>query len=287
MNYLALHDCEINHAEWNGCDLLIYFDWIDVLKSHPCNDTGKAMIAENSALRFENVKVLKSVIYDMQRAIDEMKRTGRKSCSANEADIIETDIIELCEDFLVLQVGLTFENGRYVWNCMGDNEFTIECDHIMVCWNDFNGSAWFEGWNDNKSIHVKRMVTHDTDKPGEQIEYPFPTNADIYNKIDEMNGITKRWVQLHLSEDKGETLYITCTDTDAFACMHTCSKKSLYLSEDVISDAESRLSYDESAPNSDIHISKAGVKGAVYRFYRHNGISECLKWRQSNARFWE
>ncbi len=284
LNYIAFHDCEISHAQWQGTTLAIFFDWIDVLKSHPNNETGAAMVAENAVLYFENAKIKKSILYDMSKAYAKGKEAGRKSYNLNEdAEIIDKDVIELCEELTVLSDDV---KGKHGWVFSGFNvEIELEFEFVSICWNDFESKAWFEGWG-KKENYIKRMIAQDTNKPNDQSQYPLPSFKDILNKIDEMNDIEKAWLNLYRSEEEYPILIINCLE-DMYSCTYKDGASVFYLSEEFISDDEIFCSYDEALAENYKLVSIAAIKGAANRFYKYGDIDSCIQWHQSNITFWE
>lgn len=42
LEHVSFHDCIIEKFDWEGDTLNLYFDWLDIHKTHPDNQTGKA-----------------------------------------------------------------------------------------------------------------------------------------------------------------------------------------------------------------------------------------------------
>ena len=130
--------------------------------------------------------------------------------------------------------------------------------------------------------HIASMEVDDKSWPHGRGVYPDPTIAAILETIDELNDTERTWIRLYLSEENGECLMITCVGENQFVCQHESGNGTLVLSEDVIGDGESFLSYDAFVPTADIRVSQAGAKGAAYRFNKYCGIAECVSWRQDS-----
>lgn len=147
LNHLSLHDCVINHAEWIGDSLIFYMDWVDVLKTHPYNSTGKAKVARIVALLFENATELSCFYYDLTKAEEEGRKVNKNTYSIPEdAEIITSSIVKRCNNTEISEDEETMEDGKIVWTCScnNDTEFKITYSIMWVCFNALEEDSWFE-----------------------------------------------------------------------------------------------------------------------------------------------
>ena len=69
LKHIGFHDCIIKQLEWHNKNLFLYFDWLDILETHPDNGTGKIKQTGKALVRFENVKILTSQWHDDSKAL--------------------------------------------------------------------------------------------------------------------------------------------------------------------------------------------------------------------------
>ncbi len=67
LDHLSLHDCIIEDFEWNNKELVLYFEYIDVLHTHPNNPYDTAKCGEHSKLTFKNCVISKVIRYDTSK----------------------------------------------------------------------------------------------------------------------------------------------------------------------------------------------------------------------------
>lgn len=147
LNYISLHDCIINHVEWQNDNLTIYFDWIDVMKTHPANCTGKAKRAYNTAIIFEHVNETYCFYYDLSRAFEEGKRINKQSYTVpQDAEKFISTIAERCKNVEVDDANERREDNINYWSCscQNDTEFEITFSNVWVCFNALSEDSWFE-----------------------------------------------------------------------------------------------------------------------------------------------
>lgn len=147
LSHLSLHDCVIHHVEWMDTSLVFHMDWVDVLKTHPLNTTGKAKIAINAVLIFEGARVITSFYYDLTKAKEEGKKINKKVYRLpDDAEMVNTNIIDRCEDVEIYQDEESIEEGERMWtcSCQDDSEYKITFSTMYVCFNDLIKDSWFE-----------------------------------------------------------------------------------------------------------------------------------------------
>jgi hypothetical protein len=151
LEYLSLHDCIIEAARIENGDLILDFEHIDVLSTHPLNPNGEAKYTGKASLMFKNFEVLKSFVYDtsnVHKNVIHVEEDASKVC---------VDILNLAIDFEVLdlkKIDITETNYSYEFggNCSSEfnsdfGVFILRFDSVLVCWNDLLEDAWFVGFN--------------------------------------------------------------------------------------------------------------------------------------------
>lgn len=93
--HISFHDCIIKQLEWDNGNLVLHFDWLDMLKTHPANDTGKAKQTDNALVCFENVKVIKSEWHDDAKAVANAFEKKKKSGDTGVVLDIDPEEIEI------------------------------------------------------------------------------------------------------------------------------------------------------------------------------------------------
>jgi len=145
--YLSLHDCEIQYVEWIDTSLIFHFNWVNVLKIHPQNQTGKAKVARNAILIFENAIELSCIYYDLTRTFYNKKKANKREFFIpDDADVVTSSIIERCKNVEISKNEVFNENGINIWNCSchNDSNFKMTYSNMYVCFNQLEENAWFE-----------------------------------------------------------------------------------------------------------------------------------------------
>jgi len=125
-----------------------YLEWINMLKSHPLNKTGKSKITRKSLLTFDNASIVFCKYYDMSRAYTEGKKTNKVFYNVEEeADVVNVDLFDSCSNLEISDDEETETGeGEKTWYCIcGDNlQFKIKYTSVYVHFNDLAEDAWFE-----------------------------------------------------------------------------------------------------------------------------------------------
>jgi len=147
LGHLYLHDCIINRVEQVGSSLIFYFEWINVLKTHPFNKTGKSKITRKSLLVFDNASVIFCKYYDMVRAYAKGEKTDKKIYRVEEeADIVDVDLFEFCRNIEILDDKEENIDGEKTWYCLCTKDFQLKIKYSCsyVHFNGLEENAWFE-----------------------------------------------------------------------------------------------------------------------------------------------
>lgn len=142
-----MHDCVIHHVEWQEKSLFLYMEWIDILKNHPLNTTGKAKISHDSILIFEDAVELSCFYYDISKSYEEGKKTNKQTYSIpDDADIIQSTISERCVNTEINSVDEYFVNDKRIWRCSCNNDtvFEISYSNVKIYFNDLKEDSWLE-----------------------------------------------------------------------------------------------------------------------------------------------
>jgi hypothetical protein len=146
IEHLSLHDCMIEDAKITNSNLILEFEHIDVLDTHPLNPYGVAKCTGKASLIFENYSVLQSHFFDTR---------GIKKRIIVEEDARKTDvaILDLTSGFEVLEVKRLEENNdfsvcKFFGECSNTlnsdfGEFTLKFKNVLICWDELNEDAWF------------------------------------------------------------------------------------------------------------------------------------------------
>lgn len=172
LEHISFHDCIIKRAIWSNSNLLLYFDWLDIFKMHPNNDTGKAKQSDNALVYFENVnvKATKSQWYDNSKAIakayKKIKKSEKQSIVLDYGiEDIEIKDIEFFDAINGLEITvLNIVKNDDIYNCRIDGNglyqdfqdvhdfykdvnkhIEFEYSNAYVCFNNLICDAWFEG----------------------------------------------------------------------------------------------------------------------------------------------
>jgi hypothetical protein len=139
LSHLSLHDCTIDYVEWVDKYLVFYLESINVLKTHPLNNTGKAKIARNVALIFDNALELSCFYYDLTEAKKEGGTNKKVYNIPEDSEIIDTNIIDLCRNIDIFEDKEITAEGKKIWTCScnayEDAELKIKYSNMWVCFD--------------------------------------------------------------------------------------------------------------------------------------------------------
>jgi len=160
LDHISFHDRIIKQAEWENGNLLLYFDRIDVHRTHPDNNTGKAKQTDNALVCFGNVKATKSQWHDDSKAIanafGKRKMTGDTSVivdiDTNEIEIKDMDFLCALDHLDIVSLDTETNTETYICKIEGGSAYdhaqrrTIEFEYsnVCVCFNGFTANAWFD-----------------------------------------------------------------------------------------------------------------------------------------------
>lgn len=146
LEQLSLHDCVIDKAYINENELILEFDHLDVLETHPLNPYPVAKYSGKAAIIFESFDLVQSILYDTSMV-------SKKHIKVEEdAEILDIDILELAQEFEVLKVDVKSKISPFVYEFHGTaslkyraefGSFIIECHSVKICWNELLEDAWF------------------------------------------------------------------------------------------------------------------------------------------------
>jgi hypothetical protein len=163
----------VKQPEWDNDNLILHFDWIDVLRTHPANDIGKAQQTDNALVCFENVKVIKSQWHDQSKAVENAYKkreiTGDTSVvldiDVNEIEINDIDILDALNNIDIVSLDIETTGEKYICKIFGDGHrdeyykliriIEFEYSGVSVCFNEFTGNAWFDDefvWDGSKWV---------------------------------------------------------------------------------------------------------------------------------------
>lgn len=139
LDSLVLHDCVIEGLEWNENNLILYFENIDVLPTHPNNPYKVAKRGEQAKLTFKNCIATKIIRYDSNKP--------------QNSDIIEMNLEDFIIDFEVLEVKRrNNDNNKLIYTVFGQcafelnndfGEFTLTFESVTVKWEKLKEDSWF------------------------------------------------------------------------------------------------------------------------------------------------
>lgn len=143
MDHINLHDCSVRFFTTGGAHLLMEFDYIYILDSHPLNPGGISKYTGVAALLFKDYSVDSSAYFD---------RTGHEEERFVTATINKPiDFFTLLDRFLILKVKEHETQGDALrYQFYGERwgfsfaEFYIKCKSMDVGWDEFEGDAWFD-----------------------------------------------------------------------------------------------------------------------------------------------
>ncbi len=162
LEHISFHDCKIIKTELYNNNLILYFDYLDILKTHPNNKTGKAKKTDNALLCFENVKILTSQFHDYSKAcknaFEKKKKSGDTSVTLDietgEIEISNIYFIDALNNMYIFSLETLNNNGTYICKIEGDGYMDFqykdlriiefEYSNSYVCFNNFTSDAWFE-----------------------------------------------------------------------------------------------------------------------------------------------
>jgi hypothetical protein len=92
---------------------------------------------------FENYEILNSFVYDNSN----IKKQG-----SSIAIVRKAKFNEIAQGMSVLSVETeAIEDNNFFCKITGDNnrfsEFWFTFEKVKICWNEFQGDAWFAHWN--------------------------------------------------------------------------------------------------------------------------------------------
>lgn len=147
LEFVSLHDCFINHVVWQNNRLIIYLDWIDVMRNHPLNSSGKAKKAYNAAIIFDDALELGCFYYDLSKAYEEGRKINKQSYFVPEdAEMLKSTIAERCRNVEIDNLEERRDNGNRICRCLchDDTEFEISFSNVWICFEKFGEDSWLE-----------------------------------------------------------------------------------------------------------------------------------------------
>lgn len=146
LDHLYLHDCIIEDLEWDGKDLILYFESIDVLPEYSNNPFENAKCAEQAKIVFKNCIATNAIKY----GADKIKGS----------DVVKMNLQDLAIDFEILKV--EYQNiidKKYIYTVTGQcsfelnsdfGEFTLGFESIDVEWERLEEDSWFLDFEDDE-----------------------------------------------------------------------------------------------------------------------------------------
>jgi hypothetical protein len=146
--HLSLHDCVINHVEWQDDSLVFFMEWIEVLETHPQNNTGRAKTAKDAIIKFEKAREISCLHYDYSNAI----KKGIRSLSEQDAEIMHSTTVDRCVQAEISNDDEFIGNERRIWRCecQNDSEFWLEFSSVWICFDSLSEDSWFVSFNQKK-----------------------------------------------------------------------------------------------------------------------------------------
>lgn len=143
--HITLHDCVIDEVIIEEDRLKLLFEHIDVLLTHPLNNFDKPQCTGKAALIFENCTVLKSFVHDVSHV------NGKQVIIVSEdVNIGEIEFNEMAKDMEILVVEIDDSNENiFQYKFLGNSddgdfvEFVLKFSKVIICWDEFEGDAWF------------------------------------------------------------------------------------------------------------------------------------------------
>ncbi|WP_234340236.1 hypothetical protein [Gorillibacterium timonense] len=149
LDHVSLHDCVIYAISFKNQSLSVLFEHIDVLSTHPRNNTGKAMYTGKAILKFIDFEILESFLYDTSE-IEGKKRI----IVEGEVQKRVIDISELLIDFEVLKNEEVQTQDNYcIHRFDGSTSLKYNADFgywiikyktLIIEWDELIDTAWFE-----------------------------------------------------------------------------------------------------------------------------------------------
>lgn len=140
---VGLHDCEITGIHMDDKFLNLEFEHIDILKNHPLNEFGCSKATGKAKIIFEDFNILNSFVYDKSKIIKGGSPISiirpivfNKEMEGMDVIVVETEKDQENDVFCKI---LCDKNGLY--------EFWFSFKKVTICWNEFEGDAWFAHWN--------------------------------------------------------------------------------------------------------------------------------------------
>ena len=170
LEHIDFHDCVAEQPEWDNDSLFLHFGHINVLETHPENDTGKDKATDNALVCFENVKVIKSQWHDDKKAVanafEKRKITGDTSVvldiDVNEIEIKDIDFPDALNNIDIVSLDIEANGETYICKIAGTSTdyrqrriIEFEYSGVYVCFNEFTRNTWFDDefvWNGSKWV---------------------------------------------------------------------------------------------------------------------------------------
>lgn len=151
MEHINLHDCSVSGYSIFGGDLVLKFEYIYVMHTHPLNTSGISKYTGEACILFEEYSAIDPVYYKYESipgekelryvgnvAVDFLTLLNRFEISSEESKI-ESDGFY---NYKFFGDWWHEQTSQLLYNC-NFSEFHIKCRSITVFWNKFEGDAWF------------------------------------------------------------------------------------------------------------------------------------------------
>jgi hypothetical protein len=113
LDFLALHDCRIEHVSLSGDTLTLEMEFINVMPEHPLNEYPVAKCTNEAMLIFMNVQVMESFLLDFSEAKGPI-------ITADDQKRVDYPIEDLAENFEILTFECVDQNNEgFTYHFMG------------------------------------------------------------------------------------------------------------------------------------------------------------------------
>jgi hypothetical protein len=122
--------------------------WIEVLETHPQNNTGRAKTARDAIIKFEGAREINCLYYDFSKP----KRKAVDSITVQDVETIYSTIADQC---VQAEIGYDSEfigKKNRIWHCYCgyESEFWLEFSSVWICFDSLSEDSWFVSFNQKK-----------------------------------------------------------------------------------------------------------------------------------------
>jgi hypothetical protein len=172
LEHIDFHDCVVRQSELDNGNLCLQFNSINILRTHPDNDTGKAKETDDTLVCFKNVTAIKAQCHDSSKAVanafEKKKKSGDTGVvldvNVEEIEIKDIYILDALNNLDIISLSIEKIDEKYICKidghtsgCLESNIIVIEFEYVgvYVCFNNLTVNAWFENgaeWNGNEWV---------------------------------------------------------------------------------------------------------------------------------------